>query len=257
MGWGDEIIATGQAKLLQRHDSRPVLVIDRSARPRWSAIWNNNPRLIPERRGEYQTLLNAANARPYIEGKLPTRWVWRENFRVEPGEIYLTRAEKAFASPYAGAVLIEPHCKRKPEAVNKTWPWSRWQELADHLCVPMIQVGPPHVQILRNVRFVETQTFRDACAVLSVCRAYVGPEGGLHHAAAALGVPAVVLFSGFIPPSITGYAEHRNIYHGGSACGSRLPCAHCQESLDAISVHEVENNLQEILSDSVRRHIPA
>jgi hypothetical protein len=247
MGWGDEIIASGQARALQRHDPRPVLIIDRNARPRWSPIWDHNPRLARDRAGgpgKFQSLLNGPGVRPYVEQKLATRWVWRGNFRCEPGEIYLTEAERAFAAPWRGRVLVEPNLKDKPEQVNKRWAFERWQALADLRLAEFVQVGPPGTRLLRGVEHAVTQNFRLACAVLSVCRGFVGHEGGLHHAAAALRVPAVVLFSGFISPAITGYETQRNIHHGGAACGSRLPCLHCRESMEAISVEEVAANLR-------------
>jgi hypothetical protein len=246
MGWGDELIASGQAKAMQRFDPRPVLIIDKWGRPRWSDVWNGNPRIARNREGSFQSLLNGPNVRPYISKKTPTHWVWRQ-FQCEPGELYLTAAEREFAEPYRGAILIEPNVKPKPEAVNKAWHWSRWQDVAYSGIGKMIQVGPAKTRTLADVLLVETPTFRHACAVLSVCRAYVGTEGGLHHAAAAFGVPAVVLFGGFISPDVTGYATHHNLYRGGKACGSRLRCLHCAEAMNAISVEEVAENLQAIL----------
>ena len=56
-----------------------------------------------------------------------------------------------------------------------------------------------------------TPGFRDAAALLRGARAAVLPEGGLHHAAAAVGCRAVVLFGAFGDPRATGYAEHINI----------------------------------------------
>ena len=50
-------------------------------------------------------------------------------FRIEPGEIYLSAAEKAFAAPHAGRILIEPNTK--VEGSNKAWVIDRWQELVD------------------------------------------------------------------------------------------------------------------------------
>ena len=47
--------------------------------------------------------------------------------------------------------------------------------------------------------------------MLSGARAAVLHEGGLHHAAAALGMPAVVLFGGMISPRNTGYDVHVNL----------------------------------------------
>jgi ADP-heptose:LPS heptosyltransferase len=99
-----------------------------------------------------------------------------------------------------------------------------------------------------NVLHVLTPTFRHAMAALSVCRAFVGTEGGLMHAAAAVNVPGVILWSEFISPDITGYTMHRNLRHAGVACGSRLNCSGCRASMAAITVGEVADNLKELLS---------
>jgi hypothetical protein len=54
-----------------------------------------------------------------------------------------------------------------------------------------------------------------------------------------VGVEGVVLFGGFIPPEVTGYALHTNLTGGAEACGSLQPCAHCHEAMKAIGVDEV------------------
>ncbi len=235
-------MATAQAKQLHELNGRPVLVVNRALRPQWHEVFENNPRIVRVPTRKSQPLLNAAGARPYIVGKTPTHWIWKR-WDIAPGEIYLTDAEKQFGAQHGGRVLIEPHTK--VPGSNKAWLSTRWQELVDR-GGEFVQIGPPGTVRLRGVEFVETVTFRQACAVLSASRAFVGCEGGLHHAAAALGVPAVVLFSEFISPEITGYAGHRNLRHAGPACGSRVPCDGCRESMLAITVDEVFSNLQEI-----------
>src|SRR5262249_3229320 len=84
-------------------------------------------------------------------------------------------------------------------------------------------------------------TFRDALCVLSLARLYIGPEGGLHHAAAALGVPAVVIFGGFNSPKATGYAWHSNIVAPGEPCGTVAYCLHCRDAMKSITVERVLN----------------
>ncbi len=90
-------------------------------------------------------------------------------------------------------------------------------------------------------------TFRQAAAILSVCRAYVGPEGAMHHAAAALNIPSVVLWSEFISPEITGYETQRNIRHANATCGARVPCVGCRLSMELITVEEVLQELEAVL----------
>lgn len=245
MGWGDEIIATGQAKRLHEADpTRKVLMVGKDGQPRIHPIWDGNPRLLSVR--EYrkgmarQVLANYSGNRPYIDYSrtTPERWAWN-GWRVEPGEIYLSAAERVAFALAAGSVVIEPHVKG-PKQVNKQWGWDNWQALVDaRPDLDFIQLGPAGTQLLRGVRHVVTQTVRHAAAALSQAKAAVLPEGGLHHAAAALGVPAVVIFGGFISPASTGYDTHVNIFTGGEACGNKAPCPHCQAAMAAISVEDV------------------
>lgn len=237
-------MATAMAKLIQHRNPLPVVITDLRGRPRWHPIWENNPRIQRELRGRYQTLVNGPNARPYVAAKNEKRWTWKP-FNIQPGEIYLTEAEKTFGARYAGRILVEPNTKGTNEG-NKDWGWDRWQEFAKR--VPnLLQVGPAGTRRLDGVEFVETPDFRLAAAVLAVSQAYCGTEGAMHHAAAALGVRAVVIFGGFISPAVTGYSMHRNLFTGGTACGSRVQCLHCRQAMAKISVDMVERNLKEIL----------
>lgn len=235
-------MATAQAKRLHAETGKKVVVVGFNSRVEWHPVFENNPKLLKAITKDCVRVKNCSGMRPYIERKTPERWYWKR-WRIEPGEIYLSEAEKAFAAPHAGHILIEPNTK--VEGSNKAWLIDRWQELVDR-GGDFVQIGPAGTRVLRGVRYVETPSFRHGAAVLAVSRAFVGTEGGLHHAAAALGVPAVVLFSEFISPDITGYAMHRNIRHAGATCGARIPCSSCRASMEAITVDEVEKHLKEI-----------
>jgi ADP-heptose:LPS heptosyltransferase len=153
----------------------------------------------------------------------------------------------AFAEPYRGLVMLEPNVKDIGHR-NKDWGWTNWWKL-DALArfEGLVQCVRDGDRSLPNVKRVLTTSFRQTAAVLSVCRAYVGPEGGLHHAAAAVGVPAVVLFGAFISPEQTGYKQHRNIFTGGKACGMRSDCPHCRAAMNKISPEMVLGELQGLL----------
>ena len=75
-----------------------------------------------------------------------------------------------------------------------------------------VQLGAGGIRVLEGVRPIETADFRAACAALAGARAAVLPEGGLHHAAAALDIPAVVIFGAMTSPANTGYASHVNLF---------------------------------------------
>lgn len=247
MGLGDQLMAAGEARAAHRRTGKPVVIVDRSNRVQWSDLWAGVPYIIDRHIPGAVRIVNASGVRPYIAEKTPHRWTWKA-YRPTPAEVVLTADELAFAEPYRGAVMVEPNIKAIGHD-NKAWPWSRWVALVEALPeVRFVQCLSGGTRTLDGVdQYALTLTFRQALAVLSVCRAFVGTEGGLMHGAAAVGTPAVILWSEFISPHVTGYDTHRNLRHAGPACGKRIPCSSCRKSMDAITVREVALNLKEIL----------
>lgn len=243
MGAGDWIMATSQVRALNEKTGRRVVVCDMRGRARWiDGIFDNNPRISPVRARDTATLVNSGGARPYIEAKSGVRWTWKR-WDIAPGELFFDAKEMRTINALrvrdaiGDAVLIEPHTK--DPASNKAWIWDRWQAVALSGVAKFVQAGPAGTRILKGVTFIETPTFRVALLVLKASRGYVGTEGGLHHAAAAIGIPAVVLWSHFIAPEFTGYATHTNIRHAVGWCGLRVPCPECRASMERIHANEV------------------
>lgn len=235
LGLGDWILATAEVRTLNQETGLQVVVVDKLGKPQWSPVFENNPRIARQQSPEHATLLNAPGCRPYIRFKDERRWYWQD-WDKAPGELYFSQAEREFGEQFSGRIMVEPNTKVQDG--NKAWSWGRWRELVHGREDRFIQCGKPGVRRLPNVLFVET-TFRLACAVMAVSKAFVGTEGGLHHAAAALGTPAVVLFSEFIEPRYTGYDSQKSIRHAGESCGNRFPCSGCRASMEAITVAEV------------------
>lgn len=181
------------------------------------------------------------------------RWIWNYEFRPIPGQVFFSKTETLFGSRVGkGFVLIEPNVpKFKGCAPNKQWPVDRYEAVASalknagHDVVQFVH-GTGHR--IKDARPVSTSNFRDALAALSRAAIYIGPEGGLHHGAAAVGVPAVVLFGGFIPPQVTGYDSHINLTGGAEACGSLNRCDHCSKAMAAIPVDEVLQSALKVLN---------
>lgn len=249
MGYGDEIMVSAQARALRRRDPRPVRVLDRFGRERWHEMWLHNDDFAPVGvAGNWQELHNGPSLRPYIVTHDKRRFVWCP-WDIEPGRIVLNAQEQALAKRYAGRIIIEPYISGKASP-NKDWGYRRWQvlaALAQRAGIRFTQLGAPGTVRLPRADFIPTHSMRDACAILSTARAAVLPEGGLHHAAAAFGVPAVVIFGGYISPDITGYTLHRNLFTGGAACGSRTPCSHCAGAMAKIEPAMVMEALTEIM----------
>jgi len=253
MGIGDEIMAAGHARVMhEQFPRRKVIIRDRHGGHRWHPIWEGNPHIVGQREvaKDAQTLFHCPGHRPYHKGKTDAKWIYNLDYRAPLGQIFLTPEEKKFGARYAGKIIIEPHIKQKASP-NKQWGWVRWNKLiyiADNEGYKFAQLGPVGTQELQGMDHIETPTFRQACAVLAGACAYVGHEGGLHHAAAALGIPSVVIFGGFTPIELTGYEGHRNIGASlGEACGNRQPCPHCAKWMESITPDFVLKQLKELL----------
>jgi hypothetical protein len=191
------------------------------------------------------------------------RWIWNMEFKATPGELYFDEGERKYGrSLRPEFVLIEPNVPWfKSVAPNKDWGAKNYQVVADKLTLAGYRVLQPAYGKIRlaGVQPVSTPTFRMAAMALSRASLYIGPEGGLHHAAAATkytegvndvisnGTKAVVLFGGFIPPQVTGYDIHTNLTGGAEACGSLVKCEHCRKAMDNISVEEVVESALNIL----------
>lgn len=246
MGMGDEIMVTAQARILQRTDPRKVIVLDKNDHSRGHAMWIRNPRIArPGEEGDFQGLKSCPGHRPYIQDKGIANWQWKswdtkwlaEGAGIPHGEIYLSPVEQAFGDAHSGRVVIEPNLKAGASP-NKNWGWENWETLV-RLMVKRgytpTQLGPKHTRLIKGAEFIETPDFRYGCAVIKRAEIAVLHEGGLHHAAAAFGVRAVVIFGGYISPAQTGYAIHDNLFEGEKGCGSRMPCHHCKKIMGRFS----------------------
>ena len=229
MGWGDELMAAGEARRIHETTGGKVRIV---ARPGGrttlsSVLWDNIDYIAKPGEAAVATIVDSPFARPYRARFEPHGSCWQP-YRPQPAEIRLTPREQAFAAPMGtGFVLIEPHVKTwRDGASNRQWGWDRYAALVSsrpHL--RWIQVGKTKLATLPGVKRAPTDSFREACAVLARAAVYVGPEGGLHHASAALGIPAVVIFGGYISPEVTGYPFHVNLFSGaGLGCGRRESC---------------------------------
>lgn len=247
-------MVSGRARVLQQTDPRRVRVTYQGVEKptKHSVIFLNNPRIAGlGERGDFQELAarDMANNRPYHTGKTAERWTYNLAFRPDVGEIYFTEFERAFGADYQGRIIIEPQIKAGASP-NKQW--GRWADLVALMRAAGLnpsQLGPAGTPPMDGVEHIVTPGFRMATAVLAGARAVVLPEGGLHHAAAVLGVPGVVIFGGFTPVELTGYPMHRNLGASlGDACGLRIPCAHCAAAMAAISPEQVFNELEVVLA---------
>jgi len=256
MGIGDEIMVTGQVRRMaeQQPGIRVAIREPRlAAQPnwqRWHYIWSGNPNIAQPNTSHDAIIDNAPGNRPYISGKTVRAWIWNE-YKPEPGALYLTDAELKYAKKTEGRIVIQPFIKASASP-NKRWPLESWQELiAKKPRWPWLQIGEGAEPRIGGVEFLYTPNFRDACGALSGAALLVSHEGALHHAAAALDVKAIVLFGGFISPAVTGYSTQTNLFVASDqhplGCGSRMPCFHCHRAMLSIRAHHVIKEMESLL----------
>lgn len=241
-------MATAEARVFNEKHGIPVVFANRkTGAPMWSEAFENNPRILKNPAPKQKCVVirgHGAGHRPYHNGYDGERFYWNYDWKAIPGELWLSKQEKATGVP--GAVLIEPHTKNTPLSKNKAWEWDRWQRLVDSLPLPWVQLGAPDMPSLNGVKRIKTKSYREALGFVNQCSLLVATDGALHHTAAALGKPAVVLWGGLAPPSILGYPAHRNLCHATYWCGLNAPCEHCKEAMSKISVDEVVEAVREM-----------
>lgn len=249
-------MASGEATRQHIKNKLPAIILDRSGNIRRNDIWAYNPiiKYKWDRVSPVNQILSGPGLRPYIASKTAQRWTWRD-YSPHPAKLYFD-GEETRASEKAGSgfVVVEPNIKDKASP-NKNWPRNYWAELIQLLRrngLRPVQLAPFGAQILNGADVIDSLDFRMACSILSRAVTAVLPEGGLHHGAAAVGVPSVVIYGGYISPRQTGYAMHRNLFTGDEPCGMRYQCDHCKGAMARITPECVMRNVLELIHERKR-----
>lgn len=240
MGMGDEIMAAGQARAAASAAGRPALIVDRHGAPRWHPLWRGLDFIETDPARPHVRVVNGSGARPYVDYTTTTadRWAYTA-WRCTPGALSFVEADTARLGDRL--VFVDPYIKANASP-NKKWPLEYWQRLVDlgrragwRFLQPLY--GKP---ALEGVTGVRSESFEAGVAMMAACRAAVLHEGGLHHAAAAIGVRAVVIFGAMTDPRNTGYAEHINLWRDWpDGRGWRVPNPLAQKAMRDIRPDQV------------------
>ena len=246
MGWGDELMACGEAMAV----GGKVKIMDKSGNVRKHAAWDNNPHIVQSsNEAADHHILNSPGARPYVKTVGATAWEFKP-YKPKPAKFYFTDEEQAYIDRLpADFVVIEPGLKEKMESQNRRWDGDNFAMVTQYVNAKWIQLGSVMPQLLPNAEWICTPTPRHMAAVLSKAKAFVSHEGGLHHTAAAFGLQGVVIYGGFVSPQVTGYDMHHNLFVGdGLGCGKRVKCPHCTDAMNRITPQMVIDPLRKILN---------
>lgn len=261
MGYGDDIMATAEARELKLKNPRAKILVGDGIKEYESPIFENNPNISRlkdvQPRDQVIWLKNYYGCRPYIDYTRSdfSYRVFFKDYKARPGDLDIPNAIQSEVDFLLKTefekkllVMIEPNVAMRP---NKDWGLYNWQAVVNGLRnnFDFLQPSYPGAALLEGVTPVATKTFLHGCALLKRSSFFLGAEGGLHHAAAALGIRAIVLFGGRIHPSITGYDHHINIYveDSESPCGMFAPCEHCRRCMDKIRPTQIIDLLQKNL----------
>ncbi len=268
MGYGDDLMVTGEVKSLQQKYPNSKFIVGDGKQSFWSEIYENNKAIIDSNQiNDYKDIIwikNYPNHRPYrvYDKKTHTiKYTWNNTFKAKKGEIFFTNQELDFSTNIYSEIRkkisnkkivhIEPNLKLKKGFMNRDWGFEKWQQVVNELKDDFVffQSSFGKNKILQNVINLHNVNFRKSCALLSNADLFIGIEGGMHHAAAALNKKAVVIFGGFIHPSITGYDFHKNLYidNERSPCGLKDECDHCQKCMELITVYDVKKAIIRLL----------
>lgn len=246
MGLGDELLASGRARRLHEKTGKRVCIVDRRGAPRWHEIWDGVEFLSKTLGQDVVTLADGPGCRPYIAGVRCGKVIFNLDHVAIPGTIAISeqhQREGARLMPDQ-AVIVEPGYKGTNSADNKDWGWHNWVTLSTALMTIghlVVQLVLPGRKALPDVWQIHADGVHGFAACVKQASLVITTEGGMHHTAAAVNTPAVVIWGGFTSPEFLGYLDQMNIYdeHKMSPCGSRGSCAHCRERMNAISVERV------------------
>jgi len=258
LGIGDSIMATAWARKAKQENPDSYVFLGNGKVCEWDDVFENNPNIshpkwVAKAVGEHKAIFvpHHTGNRPYVSYLDGVSVEWNREHRAIPGDIFLTEKERQWANDECGKgyILIEPHIKGTFGG-NKAWIWDRWVELVERLKDQDVAQNYPRAKkALPGARTLNTTSIRKLLASVANARLVITTDGVLHHAAAALGVPAVVIWGARIPPDILGYQDHENIYTGnGEYCGLCVPCKHCSEGMKRVTVDMVEEAVRRILA---------
>ena len=135
--------------------------------------------------------------------------------------------------------------------LNRDWGFKKWQTIVENLRHKFIffQASYGAQKRLRNVINIHNVNFRSTSALLSQADLFIGPHGGMAHAAAVLDKKGVVIFGGWCDPKNLGYNIHTNFFikNKESPCGSKYECKHCKKCMDLITIEMVIKEINKIL----------
>lgn len=157
--------------------------------------------------------------------------------------LFLRRAESEQGRVGKNQIAIQSTTRSAATPLqNKEWLPERFQMVADvlsktHSMVQLGSFGDPRLDGVVDLR--GKTSLRQAAAILSQSRLFVGLAGGLMHLARAVDCPAVIVYGGRERARVSGYICNKNLeaMPPCAPCWQRNRCHHgraCMTSIDIV-----------------------
>jgi len=173
--------------------------------------------------------------------------------------IYLTWRERRYRRRELEAlprprIAVAAHGAASVKLPNKIYPPEQWQQLARGLAAlggSVLQVGSrTEGPLLPAALDYRDLGYRQTASLLARCDLLVTHVGGIMHLAAAVALPAVILYGAAEHPAVSGYPWNHNLYTPIECgpCWMTDPCSHhsCMRRLTpALVLQAVDSALRD------------
>jgi len=223
-GLGDALFVTTVAREIKKRRPELRVVVE----THWQQIFHNNPDFaaaFPFGNRSARRAFSVNYEDPWPPQRQNVLRIICQRLGLDDPEIrtyyYPTRDERMKARsirpPSSRPLLVVHPFSGFFAARSKQWDFRHWKQFLELL--------PPEIETIRfggedepatptdrpNHREMVGLDLRIVAALLQTADAFVGQESGLAHLATSLGVPSVVIFTGFVPPDVFGYEQNINL----------------------------------------------
>jgi ADP-heptose:LPS heptosyltransferase len=272
MGLGDDLMWLGEAA--EHIKMNPASVIHDGRE--WSVMWKHHDWVVSPTydgpRNKIHVPRKPGGNRWYIEGWAPGRIIYK-NYQPKPAPYIISHQEREQGDKILKQhgvtdrfVIVNPDSKNTTLSSNKDWGIGNWQSLIAKLApdIQVVRIKPPSnvtdvsglaeydQPLLDGAINIQEDDVRVSFAIMSRAQCIITTEGGLHHFAAAINMPAFVIYGGAIHPDQTGYKDRSQTYYVDETqpqtpCGSQRPCNHCRKAMDSIKPSQVYEDVTKCL----------
>ncbi len=235
MGYGDYMMLIGRARLLRAMTKKNLTFTSKESEGSayYQSVIKGNPYMLLSENVSKRGLTSIDLKREFLRtsDQKDARF-----FSPHPGEIFLDQEEKLEATEIGKQILKASDGKQviycaftskssevingqRVEykfSVNRQPSYEFVRRLIRLLSKEYFLVCSKHedVYIGGETYILPSFSYRQLVQIMTYCDAYVGVEGGSHHAAAAAGLRGVVLYGKWLSPESTGYNFHYNLSSG-------------------------------------------